>query len=796
MINERWCSDATRVSSFCSPDLETLIVKCRPYYSPREISTIFMIGVYIHPGANAKAAVRSLADQISSLENSNPDSTVLVLGDFNHANLRTVLPKYHQHVTCPTRGDKVLDHCYSVIPGAYRSVRRAPLGKSDHNMIYLVPVYKQKLKCVKPTTRTVKVWTNEAVEKLRACYDSTDWSIFRHAADSLDEHTDTVLSYIKFCEDLLIPTKTIKIFSNNKPWFTRSVKERLKEKDEAYKSGDLVAFKRAKYTLDKELRCAKLEYRNKLEEQFCSGNSREVWQGLESITNYKMKSHKFNDDPSLPDQLNEFYARFDRENTSPVVTTSGVTDELPPPFVIEEESVRKALACQNTRKAAGPDGISNSTLRHCADQLAPALTCIFNESLQTGIVPKCFKSAVIIPVPKKSKVSTLNDYRPVALTPVVMKVFERLVLGFLKSVTDHLLDPMQFAYRANRSVEDAVSLTLHYVLQHLEKSRSYARILFLDFSSAFNTIIPQKLSMKLCDLNLNPLTCKWILSFLTERTQVVKCNGRLSSSLTLNTGAPQGCCLSPFLFTLFTNDCVSNHNSVLVVKFSDDTTVSGLITDADESVYRGEVERLVGWCDANNLMLNVSKTKELVVDFRSNKTSIRPLDINGQIVEIVQSFRFLGSIMASSLKWEDNVTTIRKKAQQRLYFLRQLRKFKVSQQVLLQFYRAAIESVLTFSISTWYGSTSHQERNELDRIVDTASKIIGCHVPSLQVIYEKRLLRRASHIVSDLHHPANHLFQQLPSGKRYRAIKTRTERFRSSFYPRAVLALSPTFPSL
>jgi hypothetical protein len=259
----------------------------------------------------------------------------------------------------------------------------------------------------------------------------------------------------------------------------------------------------------------------------------------------------------------------------------------------------------------------------------------------------------------------------------------------------------------------------------------------------------------------------------------------------LNTGAPQGCCLSPFLFTLFTNDCVSIQNSVLVVKFSDDTTVSGLISDADESAYRSEVGRLVDWCDANNLVLNISKTKELVVDFRSKKTPIQPLVINDQEVEIVESFRFLGSIISCSLKWEDNVIAIRKKAQQRLYFLRQLRKFQVSQKVLLQFYRAIIESVLTFSITTWYGSTSQQDRKDLDRIVATASKIVGCDLPSLDQIFEKRLVSRAISIVSDLHHPANRLFEPLPSGRRYRAIKARTERFRCSFYPRAVLSIPP-----
>ncbi len=92
--------------------------------------------------------------------------------------------------------------------------------------------------------------------------------------------------------------------------------------------------------------------------------------------------------------------------------------------------------------------------------------------------------STIIPVPKKPKITGLNDYRPVALTSVVMKSFERLVLAHLKDITGPLLDPLQFAYRANRSVDDAVNMGLHYILQHLDKPGTYARILFVDFSSA------------------------------------------------------------------------------------------------------------------------------------------------------------------------------------------------------------------------------------------------------------------------------------------------------------------------
>jgi hypothetical protein len=99
--------------------------------------------------------------------------------------------------------------------------------------------------------------------------------------------------------------------------------------------------------------------------------------------------------------------------------------------------------------------------------------------------------------------------------------------------------------------------------------------------------------------------------------------------LILNTGAPHGCALSPLLYSLLTHDCMAKHDSNTIIKFADDTTVVGLITDHDETAYMEEVRDLAGWCQNNNISLNVTKTKEMIVDYRKRRTEHSPILIDG-----------------------------------------------------------------------------------------------------------------------------------------------------------------------
>lgn len=139
--NNIWCRNAETVDSHCSPDLEYLTVRCRPVYLPHEFTVIMVTAVYIPLDANANIALGELHRAVSSQQISHPEAVHIIAGDFNHAELKSILPKFNQHVKCATRGVNTLDKVYSNIQEGYRARPLPHLGLSDHMSMLLIPAY-------------------------------------------------------------------------------------------------------------------------------------------------------------------------------------------------------------------------------------------------------------------------------------------------------------------------------------------------------------------------------------------------------------------------------------------------------------------------------------------------------------------------------------------------------------------------------------------------------------------------------------------------------------------------------
>ncbi|XDV45567.1 hypothetical protein PO909_013647 [Leuciscus waleckii] len=291
---------------------------------------------------------------------------------------------------------------------------------------------------------------------------------------------------------------------NQKPWLTGEVHNLLRARNAAFRVSVGEGLRTARANLSRDIRKAKKQYAKRTAHTFRdSRDTRRLWKGFQTITDYKP-----------PPQTSS--------NTTPA-------QKIPPPYdnqvlYLSPASVMRSFSKNNARKAAGPDNIPGRELKDCTGQLKDVFTDIFNFSLSQAVVPTCFKATTIIPIPKKPSPSVFNDYRPVVLTPIITKCFEWLVLAHLKTCLPPTLDTCQFAYRKNRSTEDAISITLHSVLSHLDNKDTYARILFLDFSTEFNTVIPSRLILKFKEIGYQYFTLQ--LAFEPSDQQTPVCSVR------------------------------------------------------------------------------------------------------------------------------------------------------------------------------------------------------------------------------------------------------------------------------
>ena len=360
-------------------------------------------------------------------------------------------------------------------------------------------------------------------------------------------------------------------------------------------------------------------------------------------------------------------------------------------------------------------------------------------------------------------------------------------------------DPYQFAYKSRRSVDDAVTVFVDHIYSHIDSPNTYCRTIFVDFSSAFNTIQPKILLEKLLKMNVNKHVCAWIFEFLTNRPQYVRfqMNSTVfySSNRVLNTGSPQGTCISPAIFTIYTDDCRSGIERVKIIKFADDTAILGLLDNALESFssFVDEIDRFVAWCARHSLQLNVSKTKDMIFDFRKKEVTHREIVIGDECVERVSDYKYLGVTVNERLDWSVHAEKVLSKVNQRMYFVRKLNSFGIDSVLVSLFYRAAVQSLFSFCVIAWGGNLVRKESERFDRVARRVSRMTAICQESFVEVFEKFAIRKIESILKDSNHP---LFSSLSFSCRTNRIiimKTNRERYRNSFLPYAVRLYSKNF---
>ncbi len=400
-INSRWCTNIKVHERICNPDLELLTLSARAFYLPREFSTVVLSCVYVPPSANVKAAAEQVAHNTQAMLGKYPDAPVLILGDFNSCQLDYVLPAFKQYVDVPTRFNKTIDLCYSNIQEAYKARALPPLGLADHNVIHLLPVYKQRLKQHKPMIYSTLQWSEDAIARLQGCLACTDWDVFE---GELDEQTLVISDYIKFCIDTLIPAKTIKTYPNSKPWINPQIKHFFYKKQLAFRQKDFAGLKIINRDIKREIYKAK-QYKNKLEQDCANTNTKQAFQRVKPLTGQSIKQPICVADPiTFATNLNHFYARFDTSDFTAECDSlldSMPFQELDYESLLTKQDVYFQLIKCKPYKAPGPDGIPGRVLKNCALELTPILHSLFIHSLCTSRIPVIWKSSIVIPVPKK-----------------------------------------------------------------------------------------------------------------------------------------------------------------------------------------------------------------------------------------------------------------------------------------------------------------------------------------------------------------------------------------------------------
>ena len=382
---------------------------------------------------------------------------------------------------------------------------------------------------------------------------------------------------------------------------------------------------------------------------------------------------------------------------------------LPDEFIISVTDCEQKLSKLCVHKTMGPDTIA----------------AIYNSSVRQSYVPPSWKQADILPIPQVSQLTSLSKHlRPIALTPVVSKVLESFVVSWMRRATVHR--ETQYGGIKYSSTTLPLITMLHHVLQRLERKNTYARILLIDFSKAFDHIDHNILLDKLKTNGVPQICVEWQKAFLTSRTQRVKLANAKSDWTEVAGGVPQGTLSGPENFLNMIDDL---HTDVDDVKSVDDVTLYEVCNTHRQNKLQNAVDDIQEWATYNNMSLNTNKTKELLVYFGREHLDIPRITINGDVIERVSCAKLLGCHIMSNLSWEDHIANIVSKASRRLHLQRELKRAGLSSKDLLTCYFSFVRSKTEYACQVWSTLVNSTDERAEPRSWDHPAPSHADHLP-------------------------------------------------------------------
>ena len=393
--------------------------------------------------------------------------------------------------------------------------------------------------------------------------------------------------------------------------------------------------------------------------------------------------------------------------------------DLPP--CLYPWNVYSVLKKINASKATGPDGIPPRLVKEFAYELSVPFTDILNCSYTEGTVPHQWKKAIVIPIPKQYP-ANIDKLRPVSLTDCFAKICEGFVVDWILDDIEHKIDINQYGNVKGVSTSHYLVSLMHFLHSGAEVPKNVGTVVLTDFSKAFDLIDHNLLISKFIQIGVTESLIPWICSFISGRQQCVRYNQTLSDYKMLNGGLPQGTKMGPLGFQVIINDAASDADTN-VWKYFDDLTLASNVSNLAKSTLQEDLDNFVDWSKNNNLTLNPSKCQGLQVCFMQNPPT-PTLTIDDVPLKFVNCAKILGIWLQDDLKWDKQIKEMLKKANSRLYMLRNLKRFGFNPTELGIIYKGYVRPLLEYGDVVWGSALTCDQGTTLEKVQKRACKII------------------------------------------------------------------------